>query len=445
MNHASVLIKTGDIAILSDPWFSGKAFNNGWSLVYHNSLDQVEAALQCVSHVYISHEHPDHFSIEFFSQHSQTLRDRKVRIIFQETRDKRVVGFLRGKLKLEVMEVAHSQWYEIGPSTRIFVEPSGAIDSALVVESPQFTYVNINDCEFTSHELKKLENYLDPAKKVILFNQFSYAAWRKDKPWLQKAAIYKLQSLRRSIEMLQADLTVPFASFSYFCHPENFWMNECVNTAEAVSAKLAAEGVVHAFLSPVQAELKVAQLIDDAGLREEASSKAIAFWRGEFTKIGCDEPVEPDQVNQELPDEGPFFQRIRAANSMALLRLIRLLTFGNIFGHVTIYLNEREEGYRLSFDRMRRLPDAVCREDCDISMGIGSFRFMLEQVFGFDTLTINGLFKEERPSGFRNLTFALGFVTLNQAGYGIRLRDIFVGRIFYRLAMLPLRIIQRNS
>jgi Beta-lactamase superfamily domain len=445
LNHASVLIRTDDVAVLSDPWFSGKAFNNGWNLVYHNTPAQIEAVLGTVSHIYISHEHPDHFSMDFFKEHAQTLIDRGVSVIFQETRDGRVAGFLRNKLKLDVIEIPHSQWCDIGQSTRILVEPSGAIDSALILESRDFTYVNINDCEFVASELKTIAGYLTPEKPVVLFNQFSYAAWRKDKAWLQKAATYKLRSLRRSVDVLKADLTIPFASFSYFCHPMNFWMNECVNTPETVSANLANDDLAHCFLCPEQAEIPVSRLISDAGSRVATSTEAIAFWKRAFEQIECDSPDVGHEVSRDLPDPALFFERIREANSMVLLRLIRLLTFGMVFGNVSIYLQERQEAYRLSFDELAKMPASVDEADCDISMGIESFRFMIEQAFGFDTLTVNGLFSEPRPQGFRNLTFSLGFITLNQAGYGIKLKDIFVGRIFYRLLMLPVRIIQRDS
>ncbi len=34
VNHASVIILYKDISILSDPWFSGTAFQDGWRLMH---------------------------------------------------------------------------------------------------------------------------------------------------------------------------------------------------------------------------------------------------------------------------------------------------------------------------------------------------------------------------------------------------------------------------
>ena len=33
VNHASVIISHEDVSILSDPWFTGTAFDNGWRLM----------------------------------------------------------------------------------------------------------------------------------------------------------------------------------------------------------------------------------------------------------------------------------------------------------------------------------------------------------------------------------------------------------------------------
>ena len=39
INHASILVKHGDISLLSDPWYQGDAFHKGWKLI-HELKDQ---------------------------------------------------------------------------------------------------------------------------------------------------------------------------------------------------------------------------------------------------------------------------------------------------------------------------------------------------------------------------------------------------------------------
>ena len=60
LNHSSVIIEHKKIKILCDPWFKGKAFNDSWKLLYENSHDINKLDFD---YIWISHEHPDHFSI----------------------------------------------------------------------------------------------------------------------------------------------------------------------------------------------------------------------------------------------------------------------------------------------------------------------------------------------------------------------------------------------
>ena len=46
VNHASVLISHGEINILSDPWYIGAVFHQGWRLLYENSGDKINDILK---------------------------------------------------------------------------------------------------------------------------------------------------------------------------------------------------------------------------------------------------------------------------------------------------------------------------------------------------------------------------------------------------------------
>ena len=66
INHASVLVSGDDISILSDPWYQGNAFNKGWDLLHQTNDSEAEKILNRTTHIWLSHEHPDHFSVIFF-------------------------------------------------------------------------------------------------------------------------------------------------------------------------------------------------------------------------------------------------------------------------------------------------------------------------------------------------------------------------------------------
>ena len=104
INHSSLYMNfSEDLRILTDPWYSGLAFDGGWSLIYENNEVFVKNLLNKVDYIYITHEHPDHFSIPFFKKYSEQLKEKNIKIIFQKTLDKRVEEFLKKKFNLEII------------------------------------------------------------------------------------------------------------------------------------------------------------------------------------------------------------------------------------------------------------------------------------------------------------------------------------------------------
>ena len=80
INHASVLISHGDKALLSDPWYQGDAFHKGWNLIHELEDDKIINLLNQVTHIWISHEHPDHFSIMFFKKFGAQIKSKNIQI-----------------------------------------------------------------------------------------------------------------------------------------------------------------------------------------------------------------------------------------------------------------------------------------------------------------------------------------------------------------------------
>ena len=87
LNHASYILKTEKSSVLFDPYLSGTAFNNGWKL-----LNEEEHNVTDINYIFYSHEHPDHFQVDFLKNNFTQNRD-EVTILYQETYDKRVKKF----------------------------------------------------------------------------------------------------------------------------------------------------------------------------------------------------------------------------------------------------------------------------------------------------------------------------------------------------------------
>ena len=75
INHASVVIKHDDVALLSDPWYQGDAFHKGWNLLHELNDSEIQELLEQITHIWISHEHPDHFSIMFFNKFGKLIQE----------------------------------------------------------------------------------------------------------------------------------------------------------------------------------------------------------------------------------------------------------------------------------------------------------------------------------------------------------------------------------
>jgi len=60
VNHASFVVESGTVNLICDPWLDGTAFNHGWRLISPTIFRYEDFAR--VTHIWFSHEHPDHFS-----------------------------------------------------------------------------------------------------------------------------------------------------------------------------------------------------------------------------------------------------------------------------------------------------------------------------------------------------------------------------------------------
>ena len=60
INHASVMFDLGEVRILTDPWYQGLVFNDGWSLLNDEKIDINKIDF---NYLWYSHEHPDHFNL----------------------------------------------------------------------------------------------------------------------------------------------------------------------------------------------------------------------------------------------------------------------------------------------------------------------------------------------------------------------------------------------
>ncbi|XDA96726.1 MBL fold metallo-hydrolase [Sulfitobacter sp. LCG007] len=435
INHASVRIAGRGVSLLCDPWYAGDAFHKGWNLLWENDPSDVEALLERVTHLWLSHEHPDHFSIAFFKRYGDILKRRMIPILFQKTDDRRVASFLE-KSGFDVQELAFDRAVTLAPGFAVTCMMDGFYDSALLIESGEEKILNLNDCEVTTparaKEVHRITGDVD-----VLLTQFSFAAWKggeENRSWREEAAREKLATMRLQIETFHPAQVVPFASFVYFSNRRNVYLNDAVNTPDQV---------VDTF-SDSDAGIVVMQPYDVLGGPQEAldEAAALAFWRARYD--GLSEAPLNRFAGTDIESLQTGFVKYRARvmrnNSGGLMRAVRRLSPVKAFHPVVVELDDL--GLAVKIDLFADTL-AVTEASAHLRMNSESLLFIFDNTFGYDTLTVNGCFEEAQPGGFVHATKTLAIENLNNLGIHFTPATLFNARIIKLCATRLIRVARK--
>ena len=417
INHASILISNGRKTVLTDPWYSGTSFDDGWMLLYENKINEIERILDEVNFIWISHEHPDHFSIKFLLNYEDILKQKKVKFIFQKTQDKRVVNFLKVK-NFEFIELDNNVSYLIDDDFEIKIQTCDFYDSALIINLNGKKIFNINDCPLKSNA--QLENF----KKLygecdFLFTQFSYAAWKGGKNnlnWRKNSAEEKIQTLKNQSKILNAKYTIPFASFIKFCDLYNFYLNDSINTPAKIIEKTKDINSNILFLKPYQS-------IDLDNPKTE--NEGYLFWQELYENDKNFTIMDNKKIYdfKTLRETYSLYQkRIFSKNSKILVKLLSKIKFLNFFQPIIIEFKDLK--IRVKVDLANDIFEEV-NLDPDIEMFSKSLYLIFKQDFGFDTLTVNGCFEEKKKNAFTKMSKSFAIGNLNNLGINLDYKIIF--------------------
>src|SRR5262245_4001539 len=256
VNHACVILRCGSVRILCDPWLDGPVFNDGWDLMVESERALAEIEFD---HVWLSHEHPDHFSPKALSAIPPDRRP-GVTVLVVETRDRKVAGFCR-RLGFPVEELRDHQAYRLGEDVRLTGAKVRGFDSWLLVEAFGQRVLNLNDGKPDQRELASLREACGSLD--VLMTQFAYASWVGNEPELQRVAAERhLAYVDEQIDALGPGYVIPFASFAWFSHQESYHLNACNNRVEQAARRIAARGRQPVVLFPGDA-WRVGDPVDD--------------------------------------------------------------------------------------------------------------------------------------------------------------------------------------
>ena len=431
INHASVIISDNNTSVLSDPWYDGDAFHKGWNLLYETKHHDIEEFLSEVTHIWISHEHPDHFSISFFKKFAITLKKNSIKILFQKTKDRRVYNFLIAQ-GLEVLELDFNRKYNLSENFFITCIKDGFYDSGLFVESYDEKILNLNDCEINTlsqiNEVKNICGNVD-----VLLTQFSFAAWKggkKNKRWRLKAAEEKLRTIKLQIKHFNPNFVIPFASFIYFSNIENSYLNDAANRPDKIVDEL----------KETSSEIIVMKPNDIfKGIKENTSIiNAVKFWNEKFDNIDKKQFHHYDKISLDeiFINFKSYCERIKKKNNLWFIKLVKIICPIPVFEPVIIEISDLN--CNIKFDYIKK-EIYKTNEEAQLCMKSESLNFIFKNNFGFDTLTVNGCFEEKKKGGFITATKTLAIENLNNLGI------YFSPKILFNFSIMKIFLTRLNN
>ena len=395
VNHASFMVQDDSAMLLVDPFVEGSAFNHGWSLLDRSTSNAAlvaalnQAALPVF--IWISHEHPDHFSVSFIKLLKAEARV-PITFLYQQTLDGRVAGFLR-KQGFAVIECAPGRPVTLAHDMRIAVFPYSEGDSWALIQSGTRTLLNLNDCVVSTpaqcQDVLAKVAALAPRIDVLL-TQFGYANWvgNPDQPERhRRAAAEKIERMALQVGMLKPGLIVPFASFVYFSHPDNAYLNVFQNTPRSIvdCTRLAKMAPSIRFLQPgasFDLDSATAATLKDAHLR------ALTHWSA---LLAGDLPLLPAAPPASLTDVEAAFDGYRSAVTRSLHHLPQLLELARRITPLDVALSDKQQTVRCSYGKGLQVLGADAAYH--VSMTSSNAVFLFKNEYGFDTTQVNGCFR----------------------------------------------------
>ena len=404
INHASFIVKNQNFNLLIDPWFSGSSFNNGWDLISKTEVEDKE--LKEITHIWFSHEHPDHFSVKDLKYIYSLNKD--IKILFQDTLDKRIINFCK-TLGFIVVEVKNFQKYFFDKNSYIQIIKCGLLDSFAIIKDSNHLIVNMNDC-VPQDELYKIKNIIKDINVDVLFTQFSYADWNGNSTegYLRKKAIKKkFQQIKDQINFFKPKYIVPFASYIYFSNKENFFMND-----EVPKISLVEKMINKNFLSTSPIILYPNDDWD-YDLRENVES--IEKYENDFSQISIKHIPTKVNINELINLSKLQVKKIKKINGNFFMFIIFLYQklFKKGFQSINIYIKDIDTYVYYDFYFGLKVIEKCHKR---IIINSEALSTILRFEWGIGTIIINGRFFLENIIYLNNLRSAFSIPIINSNG-----------------------------
>lgn len=406
LNHASYILKTEKSSVLFDPYLSGTAFNNGWKL-----LNEEEHNVTDINYIFYSHEHPDHFQVDFLKNNFTQNRD-EVTILYQETYDKRVKKFCTN-LGYTFIELPDKKELKISDDFDIICGKVPFYDSWVMIKDGNQNILNVNDCVLEDPSLvHNIKKYTKNADIDVLFTQFSYASF-SDPENRSYRARKQLETIKLQNDVLSPKNIIPFASFIYFAHEENFYMNDSINTPEVV------EDYINKNLNVDSIWLKPNEnwVVGDNKDNEESINYWMEFYSNLQTlpKIKSLKTYSLSELEEKYAS---YVKKIKSRNNFILVYIYNL-----IFGKkVSLYLHDIDKHIEIGLLSGIKVLNKNTEEY--IKLHTESLAFIFDFDFGIDTFAVAARF-ESSEDIFNDFTKTFAIGELNNTGKFLKFNNFY--------------------
>jgi hypothetical protein len=242
--HASVLIESNGVRLLTDPWLDGPTYLGAW-WQFPEPLSRRPPPVDCV---YLTHEHADHFhppTLAHLPRETEILVGRFARPRFAEAL--RRLGFSR------VRELDHGRTITLGDGLELTSFQYRADDTALLVRGRDATVLNMNDA---LHRGSSLDQILSraPGGVDLLLMSFANAeaypiVYDSDEPpdWNDSA---RFDDFLGKVRRIGPRAFAPFASMFCFLDEDLAWLNERIVTPAPLLARASETAAVGLAIDP---------------------------------------------------------------------------------------------------------------------------------------------------------------------------------------------------
>ncbi len=387
VNHSSFIVEHEGVKIIADPWLEGRVFNNGWDLISKSRFSYED--FKKINYIWFSHEHPDHFYPPNLKLIPAEYK-KNITVLFQHTIDGRVANYCRKAGFKEVIEMQKGTYYDLGKDFKVLCEYYGEGDSWIVYKGGGYTFLNTNDCGVRNigpaNYIKNIVGKVD-----VLLTQFSYAYWagnKDEKEVRQKIADDKLEALKFQCDVFEPKAIIPIASYVYFCHEENYYLNDSINTAEKTYQYIKNNTKAQAVVLYNGEEYTYPEKWD--------STDSIQKYMNDLKNIDLNQdkliknvPVDLVELQKQAD---VFINNLNKTNNFIVKSLLK---------PAHIHLHDYNKTYLLSLnDKLKETP--IPYDKCDVSLSSESLLFCMKFPYGLDTTQINGRIQKPRGGNYTN-------------------------------------------